>query len=60
MFHGIAGPQDFLLVVVARDLEHYAELLQRKLHRLPCVRHVHSYLSLREFKGQVVDLPVPG
>ncbi len=59
MFHGIAGPEDFLLVLVARDLEHYAELLQRKLHRLPGVRHVHSYISLQEFKGSVTGVPVP-
>lgn len=59
MFHAIAGPEDFLLVLVARDLDHYAELLQRKLHRLPGVLHVHSYLSLQEFKGRVTGLPVP-
>lgn len=59
IFHAIAGPEDFLLVIVARDLEHYAELLQRRLHRLPGVQHVRSYLSLQEFKGQVTGLPVP-
>jgi Lrp/AsnC family leucine-responsive transcriptional regulator len=58
MFHGIAGPEDFMLVVVARDLDDYGDVLQRKLHRLPGVRHVHSYLSLQEFKGQVGGLPV--
>ncbi|CAM3637387.1 Lrp/AsnC family transcriptional regulator [Paracidovorax anthurii] len=60
MFHGISGPEDFMLVVVARDLDAYSELLQGRLHRLPGVRHVHSYFSLQEFKGRIGGLPVPG
>ncbi|WP_053844184.1 Lrp/AsnC family transcriptional regulator [Paracidovorax avenae] len=59
MFHGISGPEDFMLVVVARDLDAYSELLQNRLHRLPGVRRVHSYFSLQEFKGRIGDLPVP-
>ncbi|GAA6118191.1 Lrp/AsnC family transcriptional regulator [Acidovorax sp. FG27] len=59
MFHGISGPADFLLLVVARDLDAYSDLLQRKLHRLPGVRQAHTYFSLQEFKGQVGGLPVP-
>lgn len=59
MFHGIAGPQDFMLIVVAQDLDHYAHVLQRKLHRLRGVRRVNSYLSLQEFKGQLGQLPIP-
>ena len=31
-------PEDFLLVIVARDLDAYSDLLQRKLHRLPVLR----------------------
>ncbi len=58
MFHGISGPEDFLLVVVAKDLDAYSDLLQRKLHRLPGVRHAHTYFSLQEFKGQMGGLPV--
>ena len=58
MFHGISGPEDFLLVVVARDLDAYSELLQRRLHRLPGVRQVHTHFSLQEFKGQLANLPV--
>ena len=59
MFHGISGPEDFLLVVVAHDLDAYSELLQRRLRRLPGVRHVRTHFSLQEFKGQVGGLPVP-
>ncbi|GLS13748.1 MULTISPECIES: Lrp/AsnC family transcriptional regulator [Hydrogenophaga] len=59
LFHGISGPQDFILVVVASDLGAYSALLQNKLHRLPRVRHVHTYFSLQEFKGAVGPLPIP-
>ena len=58
MFHGISGPEDFLLVVVARDLDAYSELLQRKLHRLPGVRQMQTHFSLLEFKGRIGGLPV--
>ncbi|WP_370679293.1 Lrp/AsnC family transcriptional regulator [Comamonas sp. GB3 AK4-5] len=59
MVHGISGAADFLLVVVAQDLDAYSELLQRRLHRLPAVRQVHTHFSLQEFKGQFNHLPVP-
>jgi Lrp/AsnC family leucine-responsive transcriptional regulator len=59
MVHGISGPADFLLVVVARDLDAYSELLQRHLHRLPGVRHVQTHFSLQDFKGHLGGLPVP-
>lgn len=59
MFHAISGPADFLIAVVARDLDHYSSLLQQKLHRLPGVRHVQSHFSLQEFKGRLGGLPVP-
>lgn len=59
MMHAIAGPEDFLLVVVARDLDDYSHVLQSKLHRLPGVRKLQTYLSLRDYKGQVGGLPLP-
>lgn len=58
MCHGIAGPADFLLMVVAKDLDSYSELLQRKLHRLPGVRQAQTSFSLQEFKG-LNELPIP-
>ena len=58
MCHGIAGPADFLLMVVAKDLDSYSELLQRKLHRLPGVRQAQTSFSLQEFKG-LHELPIP-
>ncbi|MDM0076626.1 Lrp/AsnC family transcriptional regulator [Variovorax sp. J2P1-59] len=58
MFHGITGTADFLLMVVARDLDAYSELLQSKLHRLPGVKQVQTSFSLQEFK-RFDDLPIP-
>lgn len=59
MVHAISGPEDFMLVVVARDLDHYSEVLQKRLHRLPSVRQVHTHFSLQDFKGQIGNLPIP-
>ena len=58
MFHGVTGTADFLLMVVARDLDAYSELLQHSLHRLPGVRQVQTSFSVQEFKG-FNDLPIP-
>ena len=58
MFHGITGAADFLLMVLAQDLESYSELLQKKLHRLPGVRQVQTSFSIQEFKA-LGDLPIP-
>ena len=60
MFHAISGPEDFMLVVVAKDLDSYSNLLQHKLHRLPGVRRVHTHFSLQDIKGQISHLPIPG
>lgn len=59
MFHGVSGPSDFLLMVVAKDLDAYSELLQQKLHGLPSVKQVQTSFSLQEFK-HFNDLPMPG
>lgn len=58
MFHGITGNADFLLMVVAEDLDAYSTLLTLKLHRLPGVRQVQSSFSLQEFR-RFDDLPIP-
>lgn len=57
MFHAVAGPEDFLLAVVARDLDDYSALLQARLHRLPGVRQIRSSISLQEYPRH--GLPVP-
>lgn len=58
MCHGISGPEDYLLQVVARDLDAYSELLQQKLHRLPHIKQVRTHFSLQEFK-RIEELPIP-
>ncbi|MEJ8811895.1 Lrp/AsnC family transcriptional regulator [Variovorax ureilyticus] len=58
MFHGITGSADFLLMVIASDLDAYSDLLQSKLHRLPGVRHVQTSFSLQEFK-RFDEVPIP-
>jgi DNA-binding Lrp family transcriptional regulator len=58
MFHAVSGSSDFLLMVVARDLDAYSELLQRKLHGLPGARQVQTSFSMQEFKP-FADLPIP-
>ncbi|WP_050461863.1 Lrp/AsnC family transcriptional regulator [Herbaspirillum autotrophicum] len=58
MFHGVTGTADFLLMVVAKDLDAYSDLLQHSLHRLPGVRQVQTSFSVQEFKG-FNELPIP-
>jgi Lrp/AsnC family transcriptional regulator, leucine-responsive regulatory protein len=59
MFHAVTGSADFLLMVVAEDLDRYSRLLQDKLHRLPGVQQVQTNVSLQEFKA-FQNLPIPG
>lgn len=59
MFHAVTGTADFLLMVVAADLDSYSSLLLRKLHRLPGVQQVQTNVSLQEFKA-FENLPIPG
>lgn len=51
------GQADYLLTVMARDIQHYEQFLQRSLFRLPGVTHVRSSIVLREVKSEV-RLPV--
>ncbi|MCU7374498.1 Lrp/AsnC family transcriptional regulator [Paucibacter sp. O1-1] len=58
MCHGVSGPEDFVLVVVAQDLDAYSALMQHKLRRLPGVKMVRTSFSLQEVKG-LDGLPIP-
>lgn len=49
--HNTTGADDFLLIVVARDLDDYSAFVERTLRRLPGVTSIRSNLSLRELKG---------
>ena len=58
MCHGISGPEDFVLVVVAKDLDDYSLLMQQKLRRLPGVKMMRTSFSMQEVKG-LEGLPIP-
>lgn len=57
--HGVSGPEDFVLIVVAQDLDTYSTVMQQKLRRLPGVKMVRTSFSLQEIKG-LTGLPIPG
>jgi Lrp/AsnC family leucine-responsive transcriptional regulator len=48
--HNISGSADYLLEIVARDLDDYGTFLRDVLRALPGVTSVESTLSLREVK----------
>ncbi|UYF99915.1 Lrp/AsnC family transcriptional regulator [Halomonas sp. GD1P12] len=48
--HNTTGEADFLLQVVARDLDDYSHFVERVLRQLPGVSSIRSNLSLREVK----------
>ncbi|WP_417268104.1 Lrp/AsnC family transcriptional regulator [Celeribacter baekdonensis] len=55
--HNTTGADDFLLIVVARDLDDYSAFVDTTLRRLPGVTSIRSNLSLREMKGST-RLPI--
>ncbi|MHA6574615.1 Lrp/AsnC family transcriptional regulator [Pseudomonas yamanorum] len=48
--HNTTGEADFLLQVVARDLDSYSKFVEKVLRKLPGVLSIRSNLSLREMK----------
>ena len=48
--HNTTGEADFLLQVVARDLDDYSRFVEKVLRKLPGVSSIRSNLSLRELK----------
>jgi Lrp/AsnC family transcriptional regulator, leucine-responsive regulatory protein len=48
--HNISGSADYLLQVVAKDLEDYGDFTRDVLRALPGVTAIESVLSLREVK----------
>ncbi len=49
--HNTTGADDFLLIVVARDLDDYSVFVDSTLRRLPGVTSIRSNLSLKEMKA---------
>lgn len=50
--HAVSGPDDFILLVLSKSLDHYASVLTQKLRQLPGVAGLHSSFSLTEIKDQ--------
>lgn len=48
--HNVTGTADYVLTIVARDLEDYGTFMRDVLRTLPGVTSVESVLSLREVK----------
>ena len=49
--HNVSGSADYLLQIVARDLDDYGTFMRDELRSLPGVTSVESSLSLREVKS---------
>lgn len=49
--HNVTGESDYLLQVVAADLDTYGVFVRDTLRRLPGVSAIRSNLSLREIKS---------
>lgn len=55
--HNVTGDYDYLLQIVARNIEAYGAFIRDRLRKLPGVASIHSNLSLREIKF-TLSLPV--
>ena len=49
--HAMSGASDFLMKVVARDMDHFAELCMQDILKFPGVAHVESSFSLKAIKS---------
>ena len=56
--YSIAGDADFLLQVVARDLDAYAEFAMTVVRRLPRIKEMQTTFVLKEIKP-MQGLPIP-
>ena len=55
--HNISGRYDFLLEILARDLESFGEFTREVLQRLPGVKEIYSSFSYKAVKERRV-IPV--
>ena len=56
--HKITGQADYLLQVVAEDLDAYSEFVENVLRVVPGISSIHSSLAMREIKSSS-RLPIP-
>lgn len=54
--HAMSGSHDYIMKVVARDIDHFSELCMQTILQFPGVSHVQSGFSLSQVK---VDAIVP-
>ena len=57
--HNVSGRYDFLLEVVAKDLESFGEFAREVLQTLPCVKEIYSSFSYKSVRPLRV-IPLPG
>ncbi|MDD2054283.1 Lrp/AsnC family transcriptional regulator [Pseudomonas putida] len=56
--HNVSGRYDFLLEVVARDLESFGEFAREVLQTLPAVKEIYSSFSFKSVKPlRMIPLP---
>lgn len=55
--HNVTGDYDYVLQIVAEDLDAYGAFIRDRLRKLPGVASIHSNLSLREVKS-TLNFPV--
>ncbi|OWV91497.1 AsnC family transcriptional regulator [Rhizobium sp. R635] len=55
--YSVAGEADFLLQVVAADLDSYAEFAMTVIRRLPGIKEMHTMFVLKDIKASTM-LPV--
>ncbi|WP_207238929.1 Lrp/AsnC family transcriptional regulator, partial [Pseudomonas sp. MPR-R2A5] len=48
--HNVSGRYDFLLEVVAKDLESFGEFAREVLQTLPCVKEIYSSFSYKSVR----------
>lgn len=52
--HAMSGSHDYLMKVVARNMDHFSELCMEGILKMPGVQHVESNFSLRNIKDSKV------
>ena len=52
--HAMSGSHDYLMKVVARNMDHFSDLCMQRILKFPGVQHVQSNFSLRAIKDSRV------
>lgn len=53
----MAGAWDYMLKIVARDIQHYERFVRDKLTRLSHIGEIHSHIAVTEIKNST-ELPI--